>query len=57
VTGEVFLVPRDEHDGALGQIAEVGERLRRVDWRLHDLVVVLTPEIEQVEPPVIGGER
>jgi len=57
VTGEVFVVPTDPDNGALRRVEEVGERLRRVDWRLHDLVVVLTPEIEEVEPPVVGGRR
>jgi cation diffusion facilitator family transporter len=53
VTGEVFLVPRDA-DGALGRVAAAGERLRALDWRLHDLVVVLVPAIAQAEPPQVG---
>jgi cation diffusion facilitator family transporter len=55
VTGEVFLVPRDgARDGVLGRIREAGERLEKVDWRLHDLVLVLAPALESVEPPVVG---
>jgi divalent metal cation (Fe/Co/Zn/Cd) transporter len=54
VTGEVFLVPRSA-DGVLERVAEAGERLRKVDWRLHDLVVVLAPALESVEPPVVGA--
>jgi cation diffusion facilitator family transporter len=50
ITGEVFLVPR-EPEGALARVAEAGERLRAIDWRLHDLIVVLTPEIDEAEPP------
>jgi cation diffusion facilitator family transporter len=53
VTGEVFLVP---HDGAgnIGRVVSAGERLSDVDWRLHDLVVVLAPALREVEPPVVG---
>lgn len=52
VTGEVFLVPRDA-GGAVERSLQAGERLRRVDWRLHDLVVMLVPELEEVEPPLV----
>lgn len=50
VTGEVFLVPRAGADVMAG-VASAGERLRAIDWRLHDLVVVLTPSLEQTTPP------
>jgi hypothetical protein len=36
-------------------VTEAGERLRAIDWRLHDLVVVLTPEIAGVEPPRLAA--
>jgi hypothetical protein len=54
VTGEVFVVPRDAEDAALDRVVDAGRRLREVDWRLHDLVVVLTPEIDRAEPPRVG---
>ena len=54
VTGEVFVVPRDRVcDVRLAK--DVGDRLANVDWRLHDLVVVLTPDIEDVEPPRLSA--
>jgi cation diffusion facilitator family transporter len=56
VTGEVFLAPRDGAGGGeVERIEEAGERLRKVDWRLHDLVVVLAPRLDRVQPPVVGG--
>jgi cation diffusion facilitator family transporter len=53
VTGEIFLVPRHT-DGVVGQLGPAGDRLRAVDWRLHDLVVVLVPALAEVEPPLIA---
>ena len=55
VTGEVFLVPRDgEGDGVVEKLDQVGARLRAVDWRLHDLVLVIVPSLEREEPPLIA---
>jgi cation diffusion facilitator family transporter len=56
VTGEVFVEPHDPH-GALAHVAGVSEGLRRLDWRLHDLVVVLVPRLDDREPPRVesGG--
>ena len=54
VTGEVFVVPR-EPDRALAHVADAGARLQALDWRLHDLVVVLTPAIEEAEPPRLAA--
>jgi divalent metal cation (Fe/Co/Zn/Cd) transporter len=44
--GEVFVVPRD---GAslLERVGEANDLIRGLDWRLHDVVVVVTPEIER----------
>jgi divalent metal cation (Fe/Co/Zn/Cd) transporter len=52
VTGEVFLVPRDA-DGRLSRGVEASDRLRALDWRLHDLVVMLVPSLDEVEPPLV----
>ena len=54
VTGEVFLVPRDHVDGVVDRLAPAGDRLRQMDWRLHDLVIVLAPDLDQVEPPLVA---
>lgn len=53
ITGEVFIVPRDTN-GVLERLSPAGEELKRLDWRLHDLAIVLTPSLEEVEPPRLG---
>jgi cation diffusion facilitator family transporter len=55
VTGEVFLVPRNgDGDGVVEKLDQAGACLRAVDWRRHDLVVVLVPNLEREEPPLIA---
>jgi cation diffusion facilitator family transporter len=54
IAGEVFVVPRDGR-GDVDRVVAAGETLTRVDWRLHDLVVVLTPELKEIEPPKVGS--
>jgi cation diffusion facilitator family transporter len=56
VTGEVFIVPRDRAS-ALQHVEAAGRRLRSMDWRLHDLLVVLTPALDEVDPPRTRGEH
>jgi cation diffusion facilitator family transporter len=53
IAGEVFVVPRDGRTD-VDRVVAAGETLSKVDWRLHDLVVVLTPELEEIEPPRLG---
>jgi cation diffusion facilitator family transporter len=52
--GEVHVVPADQRN-LLENIEEAHERLRALDWRLHDVVIALTSEIhdelEDVEEP------
>jgi cation diffusion facilitator family transporter len=58
VTGEVFLVPRDDGgDGVVERLGQAGQRLRDLDWRLHDLVIVLAPGLDEVEPPLVVTRR
>jgi cation diffusion facilitator family transporter len=54
VTGEVFLVPRDGVNDLVSRLGPAGERLRSMDWRLHDFSVVLVPELAEIEPPRIA---
>jgi cation diffusion facilitator family transporter len=54
VTGEVFLQPRNPVVD-VRQVRSASESLRQVDWRLHEMVIVLTPEIEEAEPPRISA--
>jgi cation diffusion facilitator family transporter len=39
VTGEAFVVPRDEID-LIGRVEQAGEAAAKVDWRVHDINVV-----------------
>jgi cation diffusion facilitator family transporter len=45
--GEVFVVPRVGTVDLVERIQEAHDRLQRLDWRLHDIVVAVTPEIER----------
>jgi cation diffusion facilitator family transporter len=54
VTGEVFLVPRAGVPDVIDRLGPAGERLRSMDWRLHDFSVVLVPELAAIEPPRIA---
>jgi cation diffusion facilitator family transporter len=45
VTGEVFVVPRDEID-LVGRIERAIAELRAIDWRLHSLTVMPVSQIE-----------
>jgi cation diffusion facilitator family transporter len=49
--GEVFVVPRNGTVDLVDRLEEAHERLQALDWRLHDVVVAPTPEIEEE----IGG--
>jgi cation diffusion facilitator family transporter len=45
--GEVFVVPRERTAGLLERIEEAHDRLKQLDWRLHDIVVAVTSRIEE----------
>jgi cation diffusion facilitator family transporter len=44
ISGEVFVVPRDESN-LMARVSEATERACGVDWRLHDINVVLCSEL------------
>jgi hypothetical protein len=44
--GEAEVVPTDRRD-LVPKLAEASERLRALDWRLHDLVIA---PVERIEP-------
>ena len=44
--GEAEVVPSDQRD-LVARLAEASERLRALDWRLHDLVIA---PVERIEP-------
>jgi cation diffusion facilitator family transporter len=46
--GEVYVVPADDTN-LVDRIEKARERLESLDWRLHDLVIVPTWEIETLE--------
>jgi cation diffusion facilitator family transporter len=45
--GEVLVVPRDGTDDLVARIEDAHDRLRALDWRLHDVIVAPTPQIEE----------
>jgi cation diffusion facilitator family transporter len=53
--GEVFVVPRDGTASLLERVGEAHDLIRRLDWRLQDVVVVVTSEIER-EPAGVEEE-
>ncbi len=45
LTGEAFVVPRDERD-VMSRLKQATDLANSLDWRLHDINVVLVPSIE-----------
>jgi hypothetical protein len=45
LTGEAFVVPRDERD-VMSRLRQATDLANSLDWRLHDINVVLVPAIE-----------
>ncbi|MFC7456464.1 cation transporter [Brachybacterium sp. GCM10030267] len=42
---EVFVVPHEQHGGGAGNCAELRDRIRDLDWKVHDVVVAPVPEL------------
>jgi cation diffusion facilitator family transporter len=56
--GEAFVVPTRE-DGLVGELDRTYDRLRELDWRLHDVVMVPVDSLERREgdePPAAQSE-
>ena len=54
VAGVVFVVPRADGLGAAAlteRLAETRDRVRALDWRLHDVVVAPVSALERDDPP------
>jgi cation diffusion facilitator family transporter len=47
--GEAFVVPVDDED-LVGRLDRANQQLRKLDWRLHELVIAPVPEIVRPEP-------
>jgi cation diffusion facilitator family transporter len=47
--GEAFVVPVDDDD-LVGRLDRANQQLRKLDWRLHELVIAPVPEIVRPEP-------
>ena len=47
--GEAFVVPTDDED-LVGRLDRANQQLRKLDWRLHELVIAPVPEIARPEP-------
>ncbi len=50
LTGEVFVVFADDHD-VVERTAQVADRAREVDWRLHDIAVMPGSHLDEQDPP------
>jgi len=51
LTGEVFLVPRDDTPDLVGALSHAALDLQRLDWRLHELTIVPVRHLEAHPPP------
>jgi cation diffusion facilitator family transporter len=47
--GEAFVVPVDDRD-LVGRLDDANRQLRKLDWRIHELVIAPVPEIHRPEP-------
>ena len=47
VTGEIFLVPRDDEQ-LVPRIEAAADALSRIDWRLHSLVIMPVSRIDEM---------
>jgi cation diffusion facilitator family transporter len=57
--GELLVVPTADVADLTGQVERLGERVRAMDWRMHDLVVVPVTRIDRddVSRPARQGNR
>ena len=46
LTGEAFVVPKDER-GLVDRLAEASQLLRKVDWRIHELLIIPVRSLEE----------
>jgi hypothetical protein len=53
ISGDVFVVPRTEHD-IVSNVKAAAENLLRLDWRLYSLTITPVANLDSVEPPAIG---
>jgi len=50
LTGEVFVVLDDDRE-VVSRTAQVADRAREVDWRLHDIAVMPVSHLDEQDPP------
>jgi cation diffusion facilitator family transporter len=56
--GDVLIVPERSEDDLVEALADARDRLMALDWRLHDLVMVPVPELdERPEPAPTAAAR
>jgi cation diffusion facilitator family transporter len=51
LTGDVFVVFADDQD-IVARTAQVADRAREVDWRLHDIAVMPVSRLDERDPPI-----
>ena len=53
--GEAFVIPNDEQP-LTDRIADASDRMKQLDWRLHDLVIAPVPAFRQEHPEEASGD-
>ena len=48
ITGDVWVVPVGTEEALVQRLEDLGERLRKLDWRVHDVVVAPVTSLEEV---------
>jgi cation diffusion facilitator family transporter len=55
LTGEIYVVPGSPRADLPELVRELTRQALELDWRLHDLVVVVAPDLEETEEPGEDG--
>lgn len=53
ISGDVWLVPSGSEEGLTERLERLGERLNRLDWRLHDIALAPVTSLEDVPDGVL----
>jgi cation diffusion facilitator family transporter len=53
LTGDVWVVPTGSDAGLAGRLERLGERLRALDWRIHDVALAPVTSLEDVPEGVL----
>jgi hypothetical protein len=56
ITGEAWVVPASNED-VTERLAELGDRIHDLDWRLHGVAVVAVEALDEVPEDLLAGKR